>query len=311
MNNQPSRALLLRHLTALWIAAAIVFFAVAAPAVAQDKLSVVSVNYPLHYLASRIGGELIEVSMPFSADIDPAFWQPTADEVARIQQADLILRNGAGYAKWARLAALPRRKMVDTSASFRDRFIATPSRVTHQHGPEGAHAHGDVAFTTWLDPTQALAQADAIHQALVRRLPTQKEAIDANFARVKSDLAELDKLFEGAFARAAGAPLFASHPIYQYLGRRYRLEIFSFLWEPDEAPPEDDWSALQRVAKSRGIRFMLWEGEPAAITRRRLAALGISVIVVAPAMNAPARGDFLSVMQGNAENVRRAGISSD
>ena len=311
MNKQPSRAVLLRHLTALWIAAAIVFFAVAAPAVAQDKLSVVSVNYPLHYLAVRIGGDLIEVSMPFPADIDPAFWQPTADEVAEIQRADLILRNGAGYAKWARLAALPRRKMVDTSAGFRDRLIATPSRVTHQHGPEGAHAHGDVAFTTWLDPTQALAQADAIHRALVRRLPAQKEAIDANFARVKFDLAELDTLFEGAFARAAGAPLLASHPIYQYLGRRYGLEILSFLWEPDEAPPEDDWSALQRVAKSRGIRFMLWEGEPGARTRRRLAALGISVIIVEPAMNVPARGDFLSVMQGNAENVRRAGISSE
>ncbi len=79
----------------------------------------------------------------------------------------------------------------------------------------------------------------------------------------------------------------------------------------DEEPPEDDWSALQRVAKSRGIRFMLWEGEPAAKTRRRLAALGISVIIVAPAMNTPANGDFLSVMQGNAENVRRAGIASD
>lgn len=311
MSKERSMAVTLRHRAAISLAAAITFIAISVPVTAQDRLSVVSVNYPLHYLAGRIGGDLIDASMPFPADIDPAFWQPSADQVAQIQQADLILRNGAGYAKWARLAALSRRKMVDTSASFRDRFIATPSRVTHQHGPEGAHAHGDVAFTTWLDPTQALAQADAIRRALVRRLPTQKEAIDANFARVKSDLAELDKLFEGAFARAAGAPLFASHPIYQYLGRRYGLEIRSFLWEPDEAPPGDDWSALQRVAKSRGIRFMLWEGEPAAITRRRLAALGISVIVVAPAMNAPARGDFLSVMQGNAENVRRAGISSD
>jgi len=311
MSKERSMTVTLRHRAALGIAAALAFIAISVPVAAQDRLSVVSVNYPLHYLTSRIGGDLIEASMPFPADIDPAFWQPTAEEVARIQQADLILRNGAGYAKWARLAALPRRKMVDTSASFRDRFIATPSRVTHQHGPEGAHAHGDVAFTTWLDPTQALAQADAIRRALVRRLPAQKEAIEANFAHVKSDLAELDTLFERAFARAAGAPLLASHPIYQYLGRRYGLEILSFLWEPDEAPPEDDWSALQRVAKSRGIRFMLWEGEPTAKTRRRLAALRISVIIVAPAMNAPASDDFLSVMHSNAENVRRAGISSD
>ena len=124
-------ALTIRHRAALGVAAAVAFIAASSATVAQDRLSVVSVNYPLHYLAGRIGGDLIEASMPFPADIDPAFWQPTADDIARIQQADLILRNGAGYAKWARLAALPRRKMVDTSAGFRDRFIATPSRVTH------------------------------------------------------------------------------------------------------------------------------------------------------------------------------------
>lgn len=271
----------------------------------------VSVNYPLHYLAGRIGGELIEASMPFPADVDPAFWQPTADEIARIQQADLILRNGAGYAKWARLAALPRRKVVDTSAGFRDRFIATSSGVTHQHGPEGEHAHGNIAFTTWLDPTQALTQADAIRRALARRLPEQQGEINGNFARLESDMAELDKLFQDAFAPVAGAPLLASHPIYQYLGRRYGFEILSFLWEPGEAPTENDWPALERAAEARGIRLMLWEGQPDADTRRRLRELGVRVVILAPAMNAPAEGDFLSVMRGNAENIRRAGVSSD
>ena len=272
--------------------------------------SVVSVNYPLHYLATRIGGALIDASMPFPPDIDPAFWQPTADEIARMQQADLILRNGAGYAKWARLAALPRRKVVDTSAGFRDRLIVTTSGVTHQHGPQGAHAHGDVAFITWLDPTQALAQADAIRRALVRRLPEQQAAIDANFERVKANLTELDSAFEAAFAPAAGTALLASHPIYQYLGRRYDRKIFAFLWEPGTAPPEDDWLTLERIAKPRTIDLMLWEGEPDPATRRRLEELGIRVVVFAPAMNAPADGDFLSVMRGNAENMR-GGNSSD
>ena len=65
------------------------------------------------------------------------------------------------------------------------------------------------------------------------------------------------------------------------------------------------------MAEARGIRFMLWEGEPAAETRRRLQALGIGVVIFAPAMNAPTEGDFLSVMHGNAENLRRAGVSTE
>jgi zinc transport system substrate-binding protein len=291
---------------ALVIGALIVPITAGAPAAAQDRLSVVSVNYPLHYLAERIGGDLIEASMPFPPDIDPAFWQPTADEIARMQKADLILRNGAGYAKWARLAALPRRKVVDTSAGFRDRLITEQSAVTHQHGPQGAHAHGDVAFTTWLDPTQALAQAEAIRRALVRRLPEQQAAIDSNFERLASDLADLDKQLQDALVPVVGSAVLASHPIYQYLGRRYDLEIIPFLWEPATAPPEDDWPALERVAKERGIGWMLWEGAPDPATRQRLEDLGLRVVVFAPAMNLPATGDFLSVMRVNAENLRRA-----
>jgi zinc transport system substrate-binding protein len=291
---------------ALVIGALIVPITAGAPAAAQDRLSVVSVNYPLHYLAERIGGDLIEASMPFPPDIDPAFWQPTADEIARMQKADLILRNGASYAKWARLAALPRRKVVDTSAGFRDRLITEQSAVTHQHGPQGAHAHGDVAFTTWLDPTQVLAQADAIRSALVRRLPEQQAAIDSNFERLASDLADLDKQLQDALVPVVGSAVLASHPIYQYLGRRYDLEIIPFLWEPATAPPEDDWPALERVAKERGIGWMLWEGAPDPATRQRLEDLGLRVVVFAPAMNLPATGDFLSVMRVNAENLRRA-----
>jgi zinc transport system substrate-binding protein len=309
MNKERNMASRLRHRAVLWLAAALLLNALGVSAAAQDKLSVVSVNYPLHYLAGRIGGDLIEASMPFPAGIDPAFWQPTGDEIARMQQADLILRNGAGYAKWARLAALPRRKVVDTSAGFRDRLIVRSSGVSHQHGPQGAHAHGDVAFTTWLDPAQALAQADTIRRALVRRLPKQQAAIDANFKDLESDLAELDSSFEAALAPAAGTTLLASHPIYQYLGRRYDLEIVPFLWEPGEAPPADDWPVLERVASSRGIRLMLWEGEPDSETRRRLEGLGIKIVIFAPAMNAPAGGDFLSVMRGNAENLQRAGTN--
>jgi zinc transport system substrate-binding protein len=291
---------------ALVIGALIVPITAGAPAAAQDRLSVVSVNYPLHYLAERIGGDLIEASMPFPPDIDPAFWQPTADEIARMQKADLILRNGASYAKWARLAALPRRKVVDTSAGFRDRLITEQSAVTHQHGPQGAHAHGDVAFTTWLDPTQALAQAEAIRRALVRRLPEQQAAIDSNFERLASDLADLDKQLQDALVPVVGSAVLASHPIYQYLGRRYDLEIIPVLWEPATAPPEDDWPALERVAKERGIGWMLWEGAPDPATRQRLEDLGLRVVVFAPAMNLPATGDFLSVMRVNAENLRRA-----
>jgi zinc transport system substrate-binding protein len=71
-----------------------------------DPLVVYTVNYPLAYFAERIGGDAVEVTCPAPPDEDPAFWSPAAETIAAYQGADLILLNGAGYAKWVKRATL-------------------------------------------------------------------------------------------------------------------------------------------------------------------------------------------------------------
>ncbi len=71
------------RLGVLVFGAAIMVSTIGRPAVTQERISVVSVNYPLHYFATRIGGDLVDASFPVPADIDPAFWKPSGDQVAQ------------------------------------------------------------------------------------------------------------------------------------------------------------------------------------------------------------------------------------
>jgi zinc transport system substrate-binding protein len=155
-------------------------------------LSVYVVNYPLQYFAERVGGTAVRVSLPVPGDTDPAFWKPGPEQIAAYQAADLILLNGASYAKWVDRASLPASRTVDTSASFADRLIRSAGDVTHRHGEQGVHDHGDVAFPTWLDPLQAIAQAKAIADALVRLRPDMAEAFNERFESLEADLLALD-----------------------------------------------------------------------------------------------------------------------
>lgn len=185
----------------------------------NGKLAVCVVNYPLKYFAERIGGDSVNVQFPAPADEDPAYWSPDAEQIAVYQEADVILLNGAKYAKWVDRVSLPQSKLVDTSRAFKSKLIQMDQAVTHSHGPKGKHAHGDWAFTTWLDFTQAIEQARAVTQALLERLPDQKQAFEANFANLKNDLHALDEQMKGA-ASVGATPLIVSHPVYQYLSRR-------------------------------------------------------------------------------------------
>jgi len=264
---------------------------------------VYTVNYPLQYFAQRIAADHAEVVFPVSPGADPAFWQPDAAAIGDFQRADLILLNGAGYAKWISRVSLPQRKVVDTSAALRDRYIRTDGGVTHSHGREGDHSHAGTAFTTWLDLSQAVEQARAVRDALSRRLPAQRETFDTNFHTLEQDLLSLDSRLAAIVARDPARPLFASHPVYQYLARRYGLNLKSLLWEPDVVAASEEWQALADMRKSHPAAWMLWESDPDRENIQRLQELGLQSTVFDPCGNRPATGDFLSVMTGNVENM--------
>jgi len=263
------------------------------------------VNYPLQYLAKRIGGEHVEVVFPVPAGEDPAFWRPDANTVSAFQAADVILLNGARYAKWIDAVTLPESKLVDTSAAFADQYITLESAVTHSHGP-GEHAHEGTAFTTWLDPQLASLQAKTIAQALARVAPQHEHDFQRNLALVEDDLNALDQQLQLATQDHHATPLLYSHPVYQYLQRRYQLHGRSVHWEPEEPPTETMWEQLQTMLNEHPATWMLWEGPPTAETEKRLQALGVRSVVYAPCGNRPDQGDFLERMQNNVAQLAAA-----
>jgi zinc transport system substrate-binding protein len=274
-----------------------------APAtVAADKLKVYTVNYPLAYFAERIAGDQAEVVFPAPPDIDPAFWMPDTATITAYQGADLILINGAGYAKWITRVSLPRLRMVDTSRPFADRFVQQQT-TSHSHGPGGDHSHSGTAFTTWLDLRQAVQQAEAITAAFTRKRPAAKQQLESNLESLKSDLLALDERLARTTTKAADRPILASHPVYQYLARRYGLNLESVMWEPDEVPNETQWAELAQLLKEHPAKWMLWEAEPAPESVERLRSLGVESIVFDPSGNRPGEGDFLSVMLKNAASL--------
>ncbi len=269
------------------------------------KLSVYTVNYPLQYFAERIGCELVDVQCPAPRDEDPAYWSPSFEVVTAYQQADVILLNGADYAKWLSKVSLPSSKLVDTSETFRDRLIHIEEQSTHSHGPEGKHAHGRLAFTTWLDLTLAIEQARAVKDALAAELPEEATIFDDRFAALERELLGIDKLLKDVFSADPMRPLVFSHPVYQYLERRYEVSGMSVHWEPGEVPTDDMLAELKELLLEHQAKWMVWEGEPLPDAVQLLKGLGMESIVFDPCGNTPDEGDYLTVMQSNVQELRR------
>jgi len=272
----------------------------------SDKPTVAVVNYPLKYFAERIAGNHVNVIFPIPADIDPAFWIPEPEGVLAFQSADLILLNGATYSKWLDKVTLPRGKMVNTSRAFKDQYIPVKDSPTHSHGPEGAHVHAGLAFTTWIDFQQAIQHAEAIRDALARLAPEQKNDFEARFSALKGDLLTLNRRMKEIVTNERAHPLVASHPVYAYFARRYGVNIQSVLWEPEEFPSAEQWTQLKGILKEHPAKWIIWEGEPNPDSVDKLKSMGVKSLVVDPCGNVPDQGDFLSVMRQNVENLQSA-----
>ncbi len=276
----------------------------AQPPVESDAVVVFTTNYPLAYFARRIGGDWVSVEFHAPPGIDPAYWSPSPEDVAAYQGADLVLLNGAGYEGWVAKTSLPDSKLVNTSAGFEDMYIVAEEAVLHTHGPEGEHEHENVAFTTWLDPVLAIEQARAIRDALAAQLPGAEADLQEGFAALETDLTEIDARLEAWAADRSGQPLLASHPVYQYLARRYDLNLRSVHFEPDELPTTGGWRGLAARLEGHEAEWMLWEASPLDETRELLAGeYGVGSVVFDPCGNRPESGDYISVMLANVESL--------
>lgn len=264
------------------------------------------VNYPLYYFTKRIAGDQAEVVLPESSGSDPAFWRPGDDVLAAYQNADLILLWGADFAKWVKNVSLPLSRVVDTSTDIASQLIYEEEAVSHSHGDEGKHSHGAIAFNTWLDFQLMATQCKTITETLRARFPSGADEFATAYDVLKQDLQDLDQQFQAAVPDGFSETVFSSHPVYQYLGRRYGLSLINFHWEPGEMPDAEEWELFDQRVKETGVRFMLWEGAPTDEIRARLESVGVTPIVILTGSGFPKEGDFRSVMSKNARALASA-----
>jgi zinc transport system substrate-binding protein len=257
--------------------------------------------YPMDWLVRELAGQRVRRELIIPKGEDPPFWQPGVRTVADLQDADLILANGAGYEAWMRTATLPVGKVVYTAEGL---DLIELEGETHSHGAQGEHSHTGTDPHTWLDPNLFQKQAERAVEELIRIDPDHGEAYSTGLTQLIPVLVELDEDYDKLFDEMDNdVALAANHPAYNYLASRYGVPVVSFSLDPaDISSPE----AIQEVVEwQRTVEqaVLLWEEPPTPEVQSSLPG-NIRHVFVDPLEQPPEQGPYDYVKQAR-DNISR------
>jgi len=280
-----------------------------------DRPLVVASFYPLYEFSRQVAGDRAEVVSLVPPGVEPHDWEPSPQDIVKLQKAKVFVYNGAGLEPW--VEKLGREVTAKGSVVVRSTekialIKGGDGRAHTDDVKKGAHKD-DVDPHVWLDPVRAQAQVEAIRAGLTRVDPANAAAYAANAQAYRAKLAALDTAFADGLRQCARRDVVTSHAAFAYLTRRYGLTQVPIQGLAPEAEPSPaDLAALVKVARQRKVRYIFFETLVSSKLADTLAReIGAKTLVLNPieglTKEEQAAGrSYLTLMEGNLKNLRTA-----
>ncbi|MFD1178993.1 metal ABC transporter solute-binding protein, Zn/Mn family [Paenibacillus puldeungensis] len=298
-----------------------------------DKLKIQTSFYPMYEFTRQVAGELADVELLVPGGVEPHDWEPTPQDIQKIEESDVLVYNGAGMEGWVDQvkSAIGSGKLVTVEASQgldliegteeehgdehdhdHDHDHATGDH-RHESGDEHAHDHGGLDPHVWLAPSLAAQEVRNIETALAKAAPDHKDKFKQNADAYISKLNQLDQEFKEGLAKANRKDFITQHAAFGYLAKQYGLTQVPIAGlSPDQEPSAEQMTEVIKFAKEHKVKTIFFE----TLVSSKVADAIASEIGAKTAVLNPIEGlteedeankrDYLALMRINLESLQAA-----
>ena len=300
------RAIGLIVILSLVIALVVLAFSAKAPQKKGNKVEIVTSIYPLAEFSRQAGARQVNVSNITSAGVEPHDFEPTPQDIVKINRADIFIFNGAGLEPWAKKLA-PELKskgilVIEMSKYFKIRKTS--------ENEDGLKMVPDPHI--WLDPVLARREVVIIRDALIDTDARNEDAYRANSRKYMAKLAALNNKFKRGLSNLRLREIVVSHAAFAYLARRYNVRMIPIAISPNEEPSLKQIGQLVKIVRRKKIKYVFFETLASPKTAETIAEeAGVKTLVLNPIEGLTSeeakRGEnYISIMQENLHNLRLA-----
>jgi zinc/manganese transport system substrate-binding protein len=248
------------------------------------KLGVVAGENFWGDIAAQIGGSQVKVtSIITDPNTDPHEFESNVQDAAAIQDAKVVIINGAGY------------------DDFMDKLIAAGGSTNHSDitVADLVGATSDSNPHLWYNPDYVTKAAQAIESEFAKQRPNDAKTFRANLATFLKGEQQVRDVIAQIKAKYAGTKVSYTEPVPGYLVDAAGLVLgtpasFTRALEDGRDPSPADSAAFENALKSHTVQVLLYNNQVTDSETTRLKALATSggVPVVGVSETLPPNEDF-------------------
>lgn len=279
----------------------------------KNQLNIVTSFYPMYEFTRNIVGDAGEVSLMVPAGTDAHDYEPSAKEIANLQDADVFVYNSEYMETWVPKTEKSLKDVKSIKATEGMLLLPGDDDHDHSHGSgHDDHSH-DYDPHIWLSPYRAIKAVETIRDGLIENFPEQEAVFTENAADYIEQLTELHQLYETKLLDTKQKNFITQHTAFSYLALDYGLNQIPIAGiSPDQEPQPSRIAELKNLVDETGINYIYFEENANDRVARTLAnEAGVELLVLNPLEGLTTKDvedgkTYISVMEDNLDSLLKS-----
>lgn len=268
------------------------------PKTDSSKPQIYTSFYAIYDFTKEIAGDYADVYNIVPPGTEPHDWEPTVQDMAKLNSADIVFYNGLGMESWIDKV---KSSIIDSEVRFEELSLGVPV------DENGTDPH------IWLDPHNVKIMCKNILDTLCETDPDNKAIYEVNYNNYMVSLDSLDKSYTDTISDLSNKNIVVSHEAYSYLCNAYGLTQTAIDGiSADSEPSPEKMMELINFVKENNIKYIFYEELVSKKTAETLASeTGTQLLPLNPFEGLTdeeiANGEnYITVMEKNLENIKTA-----
>lgn len=262
-------------------------------AVISEKPQVYTSFYAMYDFTKQIAQDKADVYILCSTGQEPHDYEPTAKDISKLSDADILIYNGMGMEHWTD-SVLNTLKNTDLLCVNTSDYAEC---ITEENDPH-----------IWLNPDNAYKQFEAIADALSQKDPDNTQFYEERLAEVKDKLDILNKDYNNTISEFSSRDIVVSHKAYANLCNAYSLNQIPIngISNSDDPTPMQ-MAEIEKYVLDNNIKYIFKEPLSSSSVVETIANdTSCGVLVLDPFEGNADGKDYFTVMYENLEALKTA-----